>query len=73
MRPIHLLSLIPICGVLVTPLVMNEVRPFILGMPFLLGWFSLMLVATSAVMACIYFADKVAGVHDRATVEGGRE
>lgn len=60
MRPIHVLALLPICGVLIGPFVWNKVDPFILGMPFLLGWLSLMLVLSSVVMACIYVADRTA-------------
>jgi len=73
MRPIHLLSLIPICGVLVAPFFLNQVKPFILGMPFMLGWYSLMLVATSIVMACIYFSDKASGAHAGDAAEGERK
>jgi hypothetical protein len=60
LRPIHLLALLPVCGVLMGPFVWNKVNPFILGMPFLLGWLALMLVLSSVVMACIYVADRTA-------------
>lgn len=70
MRPAHLLSLLPICGVLIGPFVFNRVYPFILGMPFLLGWLALSLVLTSIVMACIYFSDKAANAHKQTVSEG---
>lgn len=57
MRPIHALVLLPLAAVLVGPFFLNRVTPFILGMPFLLGWLALTLVVTSVVMACIYHAD----------------
>ncbi len=73
MRPIHLLALIPTLGVLVAPFFLNRVEPFLLGMPFLLGWLSLMLVLTSVVMACIYFVDRATGVHGADELEGASE
>jgi len=57
MRPIHALALLPLAAVLVGPFFLNRVTPFILGMPFLLGWLALTLVLTSTVMALIYRAD----------------
>ncbi len=73
MRPIHLLALIPTLGVLIAPFFLNRVEPFILGMPFLLAWLSLMLVLTSIVMACIYFVDKATGAHSEDEIEGARK
>ncbi|WFU06917.1 DUF3311 domain-containing protein (plasmid) [Rhizobium sp. CB3171] len=73
MRPIHTLALIPVLGVLVAPFFLNRIDPFILGMPFLLAWLSLMLVLTSIVMACIYFVDKRTGAHGQNDMEGAQK
>lgn len=70
MRPIHILALVPIAAVLIGPLFLNRVFPFILGMPFLLGWLALSLVVTSIVMACIYHSDRAAGVIAQETLAG---
>lgn len=57
MKPVYLLVGIPIAAVLLGPFLLNRVHPFILGMPFLLGWFTLSLIATSLIMALIYHID----------------
>src|SRR5580692_5116932 len=51
MKPIHWLAVIPFIGMLVGPAVHNEVDPFILGMPFPLGWISVWVVLTAIIMA----------------------
>jgi len=51
------LAAIPWVAVLVgTPLV-NQVEPFVLGMPFLLVWVVACVVATSVCMAIVYVSD----------------
>ena len=57
MKPIHWLALVPIAGMLIGPIVHNEVRPLILGMPFPLGWIAIWVVLTAIVMAIIYVLD----------------
>ena len=57
MKPIHWLALVPIVGMLIGPIVHNEVRPLILGMPFPLGWIAIWVVLTAIVMAIIYVLD----------------
>jgi hypothetical protein len=57
MKLVYLLAGIPIAAVLIGPFFLNRVHPFVLGMPFLLSWFALALVATSIVMACIFYVD----------------
>jgi Protein of unknown function (DUF3311) len=57
MKPIHWLALVPIVGMLIGPIVHNEVRPLILGMPFPLGWIAIWVVLTAIVMAIIYALD----------------
>jgi hypothetical protein len=50
MRPIHALAALPIASVLVGPLFLDRVTPFVLGRPFLLAWLSATLVMTSSLM-----------------------
>ena len=57
MKLIHVLAAIPFVGMLIGPVVHNELRPFILGMPFLLGWLTCWVVLTSVIMAIIYVLD----------------
>jgi hypothetical protein len=57
MKPIHWLALVPVVGMLSGPIVHNEVRPLILGMPFPLGWIAVWVVLTALVMAIIYALD----------------
>jgi hypothetical protein len=57
MKPIHWLAVIPFIGMLIGPAVHNEVEPFILGMPFPLGWISVCVVLTAIIMAVIYLID----------------
>ena len=57
MKTIHWLAVIPFIGMLVGPAVHNEVDPFILGMPFPLGWISVWVVLTAIIMAVVYLID----------------
>lgn len=51
------LAAIPWAAVLVGTPFANRVQPFILGMPFLLVWVVLCVVATSVCMAIVYATD----------------
>ncbi len=57
MRLIHWLALVPFVGMLIGPIVHNNVRPLILGMPFPLGWITVWVVLTAIVMAIVYALD----------------
>ncbi len=57
MRPIHLLAVIPFIGLLIGPVVHNRLHPFILGMPFPLGWITVWIVLTAVLMAILYALD----------------
>ncbi|MFD4841372.1 DUF3311 domain-containing protein [Achromobacter sp. NPDC058515] len=57
MRLVRALAVLPLAAVLVGPFFLNRVTPFLLGMPFLLGWLALALVVTSIVMRIIYVSD----------------
>ncbi len=47
----------PFIGMLAGPILHNGVEPYILGMPFILGWVVVWILITSAVMAVIYKYD----------------
>nr|WP_295745859.1 DUF3311 domain-containing protein [uncultured Acidocella sp.] len=49
-----LLAVIPFIGMLIGPVVHNSVTPYILGMPFSLGWIVLWVFLTSGIMALIH-------------------
>jgi hypothetical protein len=53
----HLLALVPLVALLSAPYVANRLEPRILGMPFLLGWIVLWVLATSLVMGIILRLD----------------
>lgn len=57
MRHLRWLALLPFLGMLGGPFVLNRVEPYILGLPVLLAWLVLCVVATSAIMAIIYVTD----------------
>lgn len=57
MRPVHSLAVIPFVGLLIGPVVHNSLHPFILGMPFPLGWITVWIVVTAIVMALLYALD----------------
>lgn len=51
------LAVIPCIGMLIGPVLHNKVHPFILGMPFPLGWITVWIVLISITMAIIYALD----------------
>lgn len=57
LRPMSLLALLPILGMLAGPFFLNRVEPYILGMPFMLAWLVGCTLATSVIMAVIYLTD----------------
>lgn len=64
MKYIGWLALLPLIGMFLGPLCHNASTPFILGMPFILGWIVVWIVITSAVMAVIYRFDPARGQAD---------
>jgi uncharacterized membrane protein (DUF4010 family) len=56
-RAHHLLALVPAIALVAAPLVANRETPRIFGMPFLLAWIVVWVLATSAVMAIILKID----------------
>jgi len=69
MKYIGYLAIVPVLGLLLGPVIHNSSTPFILGMPFLLGWMVIWVVLVSIVMAIIYALDparvSAQGKHDR--------
>jgi hypothetical protein len=59
MKYIGLLAIIPFIGMFLGPILHNSSTPFILGMPFILGWIVVWILVTSATMAIIYWLDPV--------------
>jgi Protein of unknown function (DUF3311) len=59
MKLIGWLAVIPFIGMFAGPILHNSATPFILGMPFILGWLVVWVLLTSAIMAVIYWLDPV--------------
>ncbi len=59
MKSIGLLAIIPFVGMFLGPILHNSSTPFILGMPFILGWIVVWILVASATMALIYWLDPV--------------
>ena len=57
MRHPWLLAIIPFIGILGGPILHNSSTPFILGMPFILGWIVVWVALTSVIMAVIHRLD----------------
>lgn len=57
MKPIYWLAVVPFIGMLIGPVVHNKVYPFILGMPFPLGWIAVWVALTAVIMGIIYHFD----------------
>jgi hypothetical protein len=57
-RGYHLLAMIPAIGLLGGVPLLNRVEPYVLGLPFLLFWIVAWVVATSGIVALIWWLDK---------------
>ncbi len=57
LRPYHVLALLPTVGLLGGVTFANRVEPYVLGLPFLLFWVVMWVVATSGIMALITTLD----------------
>ena len=57
LRPYHILAGVPTVGLLAGIPWANRVEPYVLGLPFLLFWVVMWVVATSAIMALITTLD----------------
>ena len=67
MRFIHALSALPFIGVLAGIFFANRVEPYVLGLPFLLFWIVMWVVAASAIMWGIWALDRRRGLAGSAT------
>lgn len=52
-----LLALVPAAAILGGAFFANRIRPFVLGLPFLVFWVSACAVATAVFMALVYWLD----------------
>ncbi|MDM5286633.1 DUF3311 domain-containing protein [Peribacillus frigoritolerans] len=57
MKPIYLLSLIPVIAILGGPFWANSIEPYILGMPLFFFWNFSWLIFTALVVFIIYMLD----------------
>ena len=57
MAPTKFLAVLPFLGILLGPVFLNRVTPFVLGMPLVLAWLLLWIMLTSSIMALIYVTD----------------
>lgn len=57
MRLIHLITIFPCVVMLLGVVLHNKVFPLILGLPFPLGWITIWIVITSAIMLLVYNID----------------
>lgn len=59
------LASFPFLGLLVGPVFLNRVTPFIFGLPLLLAWIMLWLLLTPLIMAIVYRLDPTNRPHRR--------
>lgn len=65
MRAIRWLAVLPFLGILVGVPLLNQVEPFVLGLPLILAWVVLWILLTSGIMAIIYACDPSNRTEDR--------
>jgi hypothetical protein len=59
MNAIKYLAILPFIGMFIGPILHNSTTPYIIGLPFVLGWIVIWILITSAIMALIYVTDPV--------------
>jgi hypothetical protein len=57
----HVLSALPFIGILGGIFFVNDVEPYVLGLPFALFWVTLWVLLTAAIMAVVYRLDHRGG------------
>ncbi len=72
-RAYHWLAALPGLAMLAGAVFVNRARPFVLGLPFLLFWILVCVVATAAIMALIYRADEAASRRAAASPEASQD
>jgi hypothetical protein len=60
-QPYHVLAVLPMLGLLGGVWFANRVEPYVLGLPFLLFWIVMWVVAASAIMWIIWALDRRRG------------
>lgn len=65
MRPLHLLSFIPILGFLIGVPLANRIEPYVLGLPFSMFWIVMCVVLSSLTVLVMYKFDQ----HDEENAE----
>ena len=53
----HALSALPFIGILGGIFFVNDVEPYVLGLPFALFWVTLWVLLTAVIMAVVYHLD----------------
>ena len=66
-QPYHALAFLPMLGLLGGVWFANRVEPYVLGLPFLLFWIVMWVVAASAIMWGIWALDRRRGLAGSAT------
>lgn len=72
-RPYHALALLPAAALLIGVPLLNRVRPFLFGLPFLLGWIVGCVLLTALVMGLIGRWDRAAAPESAPRGETGPE
>jgi len=62
LRPYHLLAFLPMLGLLGGVWFANRTEPYVLGLPFLLFWIVMWVVAASGIMWTIWALDRARGL-----------
>jgi hypothetical protein len=57
MSPLRWLALLPFLAILIGAALLNQVTPFVAGLPLLFAWLLLWIVLTSGIMGLIYLTD----------------
>lgn len=63
---VRCLAAIPFVGILIGPVLHNQVHPLILDMPFPLGWITIWVILTAVIMAIVYAIDPANRVEEDA-------
>lgn len=64
MKYIGLIAIFPFLGMFLGPVFHNSATPFILGMPFILGWIVVWILVAAVTMGLIYWLDPVRHASD---------
>lgn len=57
MKNLRYLAILPFIAMTVGVYFFNGVQPYLLGLPLLLGWLTVWIILSSAIMALIYYTD----------------